>query len=120
MVEFEEATGKLLHAQEDALRIKNAENTVSMSDAMDYAMLPSLVSITYKQADGIIGQLIYSASAEERLDYLNKATLPDALTSMPVVKLQAVRNAFANFAKLCGDLVVAAQDETFWEGAGRN
>ena len=119
-VTFEEATGKLLQAQEGALRLKNANGTMGVADAMDFALLPSLVSISYKHPETGLKQEVYSATAAEREEYLKKGELPDVLTSMPIVKLQAVRNTFATFAKLCADLVVASQDESFWEGVGRN
>ena len=119
-VVFEEATGKLLQMQEKALRAKNSEDVVGISDAMDFALLPSLVSISYKQADTGLVQEVYSATPEQRIELLTTATLPEALADMPIVKLQAIRNSFANFAKLCADLVVASQDKAFWTGGGHN
>lgn len=119
-VTFEEATGKLLQMQEHVMVKRNENGDIAMSDAMDFALLPSLVSIVHHFDEDATEKVVYEATPEQREEALKSGELPEALAQMPIVQLQTIRNLFAEFAKVCADLVVASQDENFWKGVGRN
>ena len=118
-VVFEEASGDLMGRQEKALLSVNKDGKISMSDAMDFAMLPSLVSLTLV-GENDVRTTIYTADVEKRKEILDQQEVPETLKKLPIVQLQSIRNAFAEFAKLCGDLVSAAESPNFWQGDGRN
>ena len=116
---FEEATGKLLRLQEQAIIELARENKTSMSDAADYSMLSSLVEIRQVPREGA-SRVLYSADAARRRELLEKKEIPDELLNMPMIQLQSLRNTYVLFTKHCAALMAAAQDENFWKGVGRN
>ena len=116
---FEEPTGKLLRLQEKeaSKRISEKDNTIS--DALDFAVIPALVSVTLEN-EGFGQKILYQADAARRAKILEEGIVPAELDNMPLVTLQAIRNVYGEFSQLCAQLVRAAQDENFWRGAGRN
>ena len=116
---FEEPSGELLRLQELAAlhRTKNEETTIS--DAMDFAIVPTLACVTSTDEDGAT-KVIYNASVERRAELLKQFTIPDELKNMPMIMLQALRNTYAEFSQLCSRLIGEAQDANFWKGVGRN
>ena len=116
---LEEPTGKLLRLQEKEAnrRIAAKENTIS--DALDFAVLPALVSVTLAN-DGFGSRVLYAVDMARRIKILETGEIPEELDNMPLVSLQAIRNVYGEFSQLCGQLVHASQDENFWKGAGRN
>ena len=119
-ITFEEASGELMAAQEKAMVALNGDNRISLSDTMDFAMIPSLVSVTLCSPESGTTTTLYSADVNKRKAQLEAHELAPELKKLPIVQLQSIRNAFADFAKLCGDLVTGAQDPSFWTGDGRN
>ena len=119
-VTFEEASGKLMKLQEATL-LNDKNKVQSIGDSLDFAMLPSLVEVVRTVDNNIVPkQTVYSATLEDRLSVLEKCEIPEAIANMPIVQLQSIRNTFGLFSKLCADLIIAAQDENFWQGVGRN
>lgn len=116
---FEEASGDLMSRQEHSIINSEKGAKLSMSEAMDFAMIPCLVSVTLV-GENNVRNVVYSADVERRCELLDKREIPAELQKLPIVQLQSIRNTFAEFAKLCGDLVSAAQSENFWQGGGRN
>lgn len=118
-VVFEEPTGKLLRLQEKeaSKRLANKDNTIS--DALDFAIIPALVSIALEN-EGVGRKYLYQADAGRRERLLEDGVVPPELDNMPLVSLQAVRNTYGEFSQLCARLVRASQDENFWQGDGRN
>ena len=117
-VEFEEATGKLLQLQERAT-LNNAQGRAVIGDVYDFALITCLSSAAWIPEGGS-RRLLYMADKARRLSLLEKGEVPEELSNMPIIQLQAIRNAYTQFSVLCGSLVVAAQDENFWKGVGRN
>lgn len=119
IVTFEEASGKLLRLQERAIMEKTKDGHGSISDAADFSMVASLVEVAQQPKEG--GErVLYKADAERRLHILEEQNLPEELVNMPIIQLQALRTTFSHFSSLCAALVLAAQDENFWKGVGRN
>lgn len=119
IADFEEATGKLLRLQEQAILERTRNGQGSISDSADYSMVASLVSVRIAPEGG--GEkVIYQADIERRLNILETRELPAELLNMPIIQLQALRTTFGQFSNLCAALVLAAQDENFWKGVGRN
>lgn len=116
---FEESTGKLLKLQEKAILEQSKAGEASVSDAADFSMVASLISVRQAPANGSSREL-YHADLARREKILTEHTLPEELTNMPIIQLQALRSTYTQFAKLCGALIAAAQDENFWQGVGRN
>jgi len=117
-ITFEEATGKLLRLQEQAV-LDLTKGGRSISDAADYSMLSSLAEIRQVPPDGP-SKVIYSADGEKRKELLEKQEIPEALLNMPMIQLQTLRNTYTTFTKHCLALMDAAQDENFWKGVGRS
>lgn len=118
-VVFEEPTGKLLRLQEKEASKRIAAKDDTISDALDFAVLPALVSVTLSN-DGFGSKTLYAADINRRTQIMEKGEIPAELDNMPLVSLQAIRNVYGEFSRLCGQLVRAAQDENFWRGVGRN
>ena len=119
IVVFEEPTGKLLRLQEREANKRADNKTQTISDALDFAVIPTLVSIHIKNEE-FGNRELYIADRMRREQILQTGEIPEELDNMPVVTLQALRNAYSEFSALCAQLVRAAQDENFWKGAGRN
>jgi hypothetical protein len=116
---FEEATGRLLRLQEQAILEAGREGKGSISDSADYSMAASLVAVRQCLDNG--GEkTIYQADLDRRLKILEDRQLPEELLNMPIIQLQALRTTFNQFSRLCASLILAAQDENFWKGVGRN
>jgi len=119
IVTFEEASGKLLRLQERAIMEKTRNGNGSISDATDFSMVASLAEVSQQPKEG--GErILYKADAARRLQILEEQNLPEELIDMPIIQLQALRTTFSHFSSLCAALVLAAQDENFWRGVGRN
>lgn len=118
-VTFEEPSGNLLRLQELAAIHRSKEKESTISDAMDFAMLPTLALVTTNSAEEGT-KVIYKASVERRTQLLEAFENPPELRNMPLVMLQAIRNTYSEFSQLCAQLVNEAQDKNFWKGAGRN
>lgn len=116
---FEEATGKLLRLQEQAILEVGRAGKGSISDAADFSMVASL-TIVRQVLDNGAEKVIYQADLERRIHILESRELPEELMDMPIIQLQALRTTFSKFSGLCASLVLAAQDENFWKGAGRS
>lgn len=119
VVSFEEATGKLLRLQEHAIIERAKQGNASIADAADFSLISSLTSVVQHPKEGS-ARIIYQASVEDRISTLEKMELPDVLLNMPIIQLQALRSTYNEFSKLCAALMLVAQDENFWKGAGRN
>lgn len=118
-VTFEEASGKLLRLQERAIMDKTKDGLGSISDAADFSMVASLAEVSQQPKEG--GErILYKADTARRLKILEDQALPEELLNMPIIQLQALRTTFSQFSALCASLVLAAQDENFWKGVGRN
>ena len=118
---FEEATGKLLRLQEHTIMaLGRGDTPPALSDVADFSLLTSLVSIRQRAVAGGPLTTIYFADAGRREQLLTEQKLPDELNAVPMILLQALRSAYTQFARLCGALITAAQDENFWQGVGRN
>ena len=118
-VSFEEATGKLLRLQEKAIVERSKNGQASIADAADFSLVSSLCEVIQHPKEGS-ARVLYKAGMAERIQILEKMELPDTLINMPMIQLQALRSTYNEFSKLCAGLMLAAQDENFWKGAGRN
>ena len=119
IVTFEEATGKLLRLQEQAIVERSKQGQASIADAADFSLISSLTSVVQHPKDGA-ARINYQADMDKRVQTLEKRELPEALINMPIIQLQALRSTYNEFSRLCAGLMLAAQDENFWKGAGRN
>lgn len=118
-VTYEEPTGKLLKLQELATLHRTKQDESTLSDAMDFSMLPTLAMVsTNSEEEGV--KIVYKASVERRAQLLEKFELPDELRNMPLIMLQSLRNTYGQFSQLMSQLVNEAYDANFWKGAGRN